>query len=123
LGPGCQVAGYLNLAGLYSLSEPATWQPPVTNFKIPVTFSGVLSSHHKTGYMQKNTYLGIGLIGFLLVASFIILLTSHRPKERSVCKESIDKESIKCPSKNSSLPGGMVWENLSRQFISIKSAY
>lgn len=89
------------------------------NFNITVTFMSVLSFHHKTGCMQKNTYFGIGLISFLLVASFIVLLSSHRPKKEAICKESIDKESIKCPSKKATAPGGMLWENLSRQFIYI----
>jgi hypothetical protein len=71
--------------------------------------------------MQKKAFLSLAIIGILLAISLFALLAPARPSDPPICRQSLDKKNIKCTEKKVTAPAGMLWENFSRQFISISS--
>jgi hypothetical protein len=67
--------------------------------------------------MQKKNRTFFGLIALLLAASLFLLHSSAPVQENpTCCKKSLNKCS---DNKNSSAPGEMIMETMSRQFISL----
>jgi len=66
--------------------------------------------------MQKKNILRFSIIAVLIAVSLIFLSSSPRVHdEPSCCKENMNN----CPQKMNNPAPGMIWENFSRQFISI----
>jgi len=66
--------------------------------------------------MQKKYLVRIALAVLLITGSFIILSSSSKAGKKQSCNES--REDC-CKKKDGNTPSGeMIWESLSRQFIS-----
>jgi hypothetical protein len=67
--------------------------------------------------MQKKNLYRLAVILVALLGSLAALHSSPAPAENSTCKGPANC----CPNKpnKSNNPGGMIWDNLSTQFISI----
>jgi len=66
--------------------------------------------------MQKKYLVRIALAVLLITGGFIILSSSNKAGKKQNCNESIEECSKK---KDGNAPSGeMIWESLSRQFIS-----
>lgn len=72
----------------------------------------------KLTFMQRKFLVRAALVLLMIAGSFMILLSSSRATTASkkTCTESIEDCSKKIRKNNSS--GEMIWETLSRQFIS-----
>ncbi len=82
-----------------------------------VTFQILLSSKIETNQMRRNYLLQIVAVALVIAGSFIILRSAGNSKITNSCKET-KQACCKSPKQQSSQQGGMIWENLSRQFSS-----
>jgi hypothetical protein len=72
----------------------------------------------KPTFMQRKFLVRAALVLLLIAGSFMVLLSSSRTTTggKKTCTESIEDRSKKIRKNNPS--GEMIWETLSRQFIS-----
>ena len=75
----------------------------------------------KTPLMQRKYLLQTVLFLLLMAGGFMILnsSTSDKAESNTVCSESMEECNKKATDRPAS--GDMIWESLSRQFISISS--
>jgi hypothetical protein len=68
--------------------------------------------------MKKKSFFGIALLGLILIVALTASFSSP-VKTTKVCKQNPDSE---CSNKTKkTVPGNLIWENLSREFISFTS--
>ena len=71
--------------------------------------------------MQRKYLIRASLILLLIMGSYLILWSASRASsQKQVCSESMEECSKKRADKDGS--GEMIWETISRQFISISVA-